>query len=69
VHVDWQKSANSALTIECSTPPETKTTLSLYQIDGKESVLIDGLLHKATQNGNSIELSLTPGKHVIHYPA
>jgi hypothetical protein len=69
VRVDWQKSVKRALTIECSTPYKTKTTLRLYLIDGKESVLIDGQSQRAKRAGDSIEMPLKPGKHVVHYPA
>ena len=69
VEMDWSKNTAGELSIACSTPPDTRTTLRLYKVPGKEKVLIGGQPGKARTNGSFIEVELAPGKHTIHYPA
>jgi hypothetical protein len=68
VEMNWSRNTDGGLTIECATPQETRTTLRLYKVDGKESVLIGRQPGKATSHGNFIEVELVPGKHSIRYP-
>ena len=69
VELSWSKSPDGALSIDCSTPPRTTTTLRLYWQNGKDTVLVDNQPRKAQSAGDFVELALTAGPHTIHYPA
>jgi hypothetical protein len=38
VEMKWSKSADGALSIECSTPPNTMTTLRFYKLADKHVI-------------------------------
>jgi hypothetical protein len=68
VEMKWQRSASGGISINCSTPDDTKTTLRIYRTDNIETIQVDGQSRRARSSGNFIELPLSPGRHEIQYP-
>lgn len=68
VDIKWSRNTDRTLSIDCSIPPNIKTTLRLYKSDKGEFILIDDARRRPQSEGSFVELSLLPGRHRIQYP-
>jgi hypothetical protein len=68
VEMNWSKSPEGVVSIECSIPPQISATLRLYRRDGKDVISVDQHQSIGEVKGTFIELPLEHGKHKISYP-
>jgi len=69
IPVSWTNIPNGQFNLNCTIPSGLTATLSLYERQGNQQILIDGAPVAGTLTGGLVQTTLSAGQHTIQYPA